>query len=83
MAIASQDEQPRIAGARHTGREHWVRGSGAPIPRLGRMSAIETVKLVREFRKGPRAVDGIDLRVEPGEIYGFLGPNGAASRRPC
>jgi ABC-2 type transport system ATP-binding protein len=33
--------------------------------------------LVREFRKGPRAVDGIDLRVEPGEIYGFLGPNGA------
>ncbi|HEX3291089.1 MAG TPA: ATP-binding cassette domain-containing protein [Gaiella sp.] len=33
--------------------------------------------LVREFRKGPRAVDGIDIRVEPGEIYGFLGPNGA------
>ena len=33
--------------------------------------------LVREFKKGPRAVDGIDLRVEPGEIYGFLGPNGA------
>jgi len=32
---------------------------------------------VREFKKGPRAVDGIDLRVEPGEIYGFLGPNGA------
>jgi ABC-2 type transport system ATP-binding protein len=33
--------------------------------------------LVREFRKGPRAVDGIDLRVDSGEIYGFLGPNGA------
>jgi ABC-2 type transport system ATP-binding protein len=33
--------------------------------------------LVREFKKGPRAVDGIDLSVEPGEIYGFLGPNGA------
>jgi ABC-2 type transport system ATP-binding protein len=33
--------------------------------------------LVREFKKGPRAVDGIDLRVDPGEIYGFLGPNGA------
>src|SRR5439155_17926207 len=30
-----------------------------------------------EFKTGPRAVDGIDLRVEPGEIYGFLGPNGA------
>src|SRR5678816_2960720 len=33
--------------------------------------------LVREFKKGPRAVDGIDLLVHPGEIFGFLGPNGA------
>jgi len=32
--------------------------------------------LVRDF-KTLRAVDGIDLRVDPGEIYGFLGPNGA------
>jgi ABC-2 type transport system ATP-binding protein len=40
-------------------------------------NSIVVEKLVREFRKGPRAVDGIDLQVEPGEIYGFLGPNGA------
>jgi ABC-2 type transport system ATP-binding protein len=40
-------------------------------------AAIEATQLVREFKKGPRAVDGIDLRVEPGEVYGFLGPNGA------
>jgi ABC-2 type transport system ATP-binding protein len=40
-------------------------------------AAIEVEQLVREFRKGPRAVDGIDLSVPPGEIYGFLGPNGA------
>ena len=40
-------------------------------------AAIEVQQLVREFRKGPRAVDGIDLAVSPGEIYGFLGPNGA------
>ena len=40
-------------------------------------NTIVAEELVREFRKGPRAVDGIDLRVEPGEIYGFLGPNGA------
>jgi ABC-2 type transport system ATP-binding protein len=39
--------------------------------------AIEASELVRDFKKGPRAVDGIDLRVEPGEVYGFLGPNGA------
>src|SRR5437870_10315975 len=40
-------------------------------------ASIEAEGLVREFRKGPRAVDGIDLHVSPGEIYGFLGPNGA------
>ena len=40
-------------------------------------NGIEAHGLVREFRKGPRAVDGIDLAVAPGEIYGFLGPNGA------
>jgi ABC-2 type transport system ATP-binding protein len=40
-------------------------------------AAIEATDLVREFKKGPRAVDGIELRVEPGEVYGFLGPNGA------
>jgi ABC-2 type transport system ATP-binding protein len=38
---------------------------------------IEVEALVREFKGGIRAVDGIDLRVAPGEIYGFLGPNGA------
>ncbi|MEA2364241.1 MAG: type transport system ATP-binding protein [Thermoleophilaceae bacterium] len=40
-------------------------------------AAIEATDLVRDFKKGPRAVDGIDLRVEAGEVYGFLGPNGA------
>jgi ABC-2 type transport system ATP-binding protein len=40
-------------------------------------NGIEVRGLVREYKKGPRAVDGIDLTVAPGEIYGFLGPNGA------
>ena len=44
---------------------------------MGRTNSVEAEQLVREFRKGPRAVDGIDLFVAPGEIYGFLGPNGA------
>ena len=39
--------------------------------------AIVAEALVREFKKGPRAVDGIELAVSPAEIYGFLGPNGA------
>ncbi len=42
-----------------------------------RANGIEVQGLVREYKKGPRAVDGIDLSVAPGEIYGFLGPNGA------
>jgi ABC-2 type transport system ATP-binding protein len=38
--------------------------------------AIVAEGLVRTFG-ATRAVDGVDLRVPPGEIYGFLGPNGA------
>ena len=38
--------------------------------------AISASGLVKSF--GPtRAVDGIDLAVDAGSIYGFLGPNGA------
>jgi len=44
---------------------------------MARTNTIEVERLVREFKKGPRAVDGIDLHVDAGEIYGFLGPNGA------
>ena len=40
-------------------------------------NGIEVNGLVREFKGGIRAVDGLDLEVQPGEIYGFLGPNGA------
>ncbi|SCL50935.1 ATP-binding cassette domain-containing protein [Micromonospora yangpuensis] len=35
-------------------------------------------KTFRSLRHGRRiAVDGFDLRVEPGQIHGFLGPNGS------
>ncbi len=37
---------------------------------------IETRRLTRYFDRKP-AVQGLDMRVEPGEILGFLGPNGA------
>src|SRR6202045_2228861 len=50
---------------------------GRPVMDADRPASIEATGLVREFKKGPRAVDGIDLHVAPGEIYGFLGPNGA------
>ncbi len=48
-----------------------------PHARTADERGIEVEGLVREFKGGIRAVDGIDLRVAPGEIYGFLGPNGA------
>ena len=40
-------------------------------------ATIEVEGLVKEYKKGLRAVDGVDLHVDAGEIYGFLGPNGA------
>jgi len=40
-------------------------------------AAIDVRGLRREFEGGIVAVDGIDLEVQPGEIYAFLGPNGA------
>ena len=41
------------------------------------MHAIETEGLEKVYRGGIRAVDGIDLQVRQGEIFGLLGPNGA------
>ncbi|MCC6739710.1 MAG: ABC transporter ATP-binding protein [Planctomycetia bacterium] len=48
--------------------------------------AIRTQGLTRLYRKAPRrgvpaqefrAVDGVDLEIQPGELFGLLGPNGA------
>jgi ABC-2 type transport system ATP-binding protein len=40
------------------------------------MSAIVAHDLVKTFGS-TRALDGLELEVEPGEVHGFLGPNGA------
>ena len=39
--------------------------------------AIEADELTREFAGGVRALDGVSFAVEEGEIFGFLGRNGA------
>jgi len=47
------------------------------------MLALETVDLTKDYRLGfwrnrvKRALDGLNLRVEAGEVFGLLGPNGA------
>lgn len=43
---------------------------------LGRRLAIEARGLVKTF-EGTTAVDGVDISVREGAIYGILGPNGA------
>ena len=43
----------------------------------GRRTLWQRVRREPDSRTSFRAVDGIDLRVEQGEIFGLLGPNGA------
>ncbi|QAY63025.1 ABC transporter ATP-binding protein [Xylanimonas allomyrinae] len=62
---------PAPAAALPTARAS-ARASAAP--------AVELRGLVKEFRSpsgSVRAVDGLDLRIERGEVVAFLGPNGA------
>ncbi|MCP5327307.1 MAG: ABC transporter ATP-binding protein [Sinobacteraceae bacterium] len=40
-------------------------------------AVIEARGLSKTYRSGHRALDSIDLRVEPGRIVGLIGPNGA------
>lgn len=41
------------------------------------MDALILDKLTKQYKDGPLALDGIDLRVQQGEFFGLLGPNGA------
>ncbi len=47
---------------------------------MGDEAAIELMGLTKTYRQGGqpvRAVDGVTLRVPPGQVFGLLGPNGA------
>ena len=44
---------------------------------LGTGSPVVVSDLVKEYRDGFRAVDGVSFQVERGQIVGLLGPNGA------
>jgi ABC-type multidrug transport system ATPase subunit len=46
-------------------------------PVVGAGPAIDTRGLTKRFRGGQLAVDGLDLTVPRGSVFGFLGPNGS------
>ena len=48
-----------------------------PAPGAEPGPAIVTSGLTKRFRSGQLAVDGIDMVVPRGSVYGFLGPNGS------
>ncbi|ROQ38474.1 ABC-2 type transport system ATP-binding protein [Frondihabitans sp. PhB188] len=50
--------------------------STAPKSSASTEAAIETTALTKTFGR-QRAVDGVDLRVPRGSVFGFLGPNGS------
>lgn len=41
------------------------------------MYAIEITDLVKKYKNGVKAINGLSLTVNPGEIFSLLGPNGA------
>jgi ABC-type multidrug transport system ATPase subunit len=50
--------------------------AGEPSTRRRAQSGLRIRDVVKVYGTGVRANDGITLDVEPGEIYGLLGPNG-------
>jgi len=41
------------------------------------VSLLEVREIVKQYRKGPRANDGVSIDLDAGEVLGMLGPNGA------
>jgi ABC-2 type transport system ATP-binding protein len=67
-ATAAQENQP-VAGSFGATAEQ-DEGAGPTL-------AIRTSGLTKRFRSGQVAVNGLDLAVPQGSVFGFLGPNGS------
>ncbi|MFF8725628.1 ABC transporter ATP-binding protein [Streptomyces sp. NPDC015171] len=73
--------RPDRAGAPHPDRAGAPGLDRAGAPDTGgaadRASVIATRGLTKRYRGGQLAVDGLDLTVPAGSVFGFLGPNGS------
>lgn len=88
-AVGGGEEQAVEAGEAVEAREARAAGTGGvPAARAGEVqaagvvgggggAAIATEGLSKRFRGGQLAVDGLDLNVPQGSVFGFLGPNGS------
>src|SRR5690606_14295277 len=68
----------RLQPTDRPGRRHghgWTGWTGEDEA-MSDAPAIAIEGVVKTFGS-TRALDGLDLQVEPGEVHGFLGPNGA------
>lgn len=74
---AEADRSRQADEAAHAGRSA-APGDGGRSPAPGDGGAvIATHGLTKRYRGGQLAVDGLDLAVPAGSVFGFLGPNGS------
>src|SRR3712207_6227100 len=59
------------------GADRSRRPRGGCLPSLRRMTPALEVRGLEKAYGSVRALRGVDLHVEPGELFGLLGPNGA------
>jgi ABC-2 type transport system ATP-binding protein len=74
--VSSSTVGPDMQGSQMGGTELLADEQRASEPALPERLAIETRGLVKRYGSFV-AVDGLDLRVAEGEVFGLLGPNGA------
>ena len=78
--------RPEVAGRSATAvRSPWQElGTGRCRNPVGpAMSVIRARTLTKICPQGHVGVCGLDRAVEPGAVFGFLGPNGADKTPPC
>lgn len=79
--MSTQSAPDSHPGISDKGRLPVERSSSRPIPRPDEsvINAVGLTKIFRDFwmRNRVRAVDGINLEVNRGEVFGLLGPNGS------